>query len=104
MKEKSKGRQISDKAVVVLSIYIEEYVKNITEKAMEILDEMNENHNIQNLRKQMRLDDKCIQKGISIINRENLLNLPEKQVGEIKKEEKKDIIYPEKNEMLMEVI
>lgn len=89
MKEKSEKRQISDKAVIILSIYIEEYVKNVTEKSMEVLDEMNENREIQGLRKQMRLDDKCIHKGINIINQKNLLNLPEKQAGGKEKEKKR---------------
>ncbi|KYK34131.1 MAG: hypothetical protein AYK22_05865 [Thermoplasmatales archaeon SG8-52-3] len=104
MKEKCKGCQISDKAVVILSIYIEEYVKNVTEKSMEILDKMNENCEIQGLRKQMRLDDKCIQKGINNINQENLLNLPGKQEGGKVKEKKRFGKHLQINELSMEVI
>ena len=102
MKTKSNGRQISDKAVVVMSIYVEKYVKNVTEKGLEVLDEMNNNREIQSLRKQMRLDDKCVLEGINIINQDSLLNIPGKQVGVIK-EEKENIMHSQINETLTEV-
>jgi len=104
MKEKCKERQISDKAVVVLSIYIEEYVRKVTEKSIEVLEEMNENCEIQKIRKQVRLDDKCIQKGISIINQEEILKLPDTTGRRTKKENKKYAEQSQFNESLVEVV
>ena len=68
MKTRSNGRQISDKAVVLMSIYVEKYVKNVTEKSLEVLDEMNKNRRIQNIRLKKRLNDDCIRRGARIIN------------------------------------
>lgn len=102
MKTRSNGRQISSKAVVLMSIYVEKYVKNVTEKGLEVLDEMNKNREIQGLRKQIRLDDKCVLEGITIINQESLLNIPEKKVGVIE-EEKKNITHLQINETMTEV-
>lgn len=102
MKTKSNGRQISNKAVVLMSIYVEKYVKNVTEKGLEVLDEMNKNREIQGLRKQIRLDDKCVLEGITIINQESLLNIPGKQVGVIE-EEKENNMHSQINETLTEV-
>jgi len=74
MKTKSNGRQISDKAVVLMSIYVEKYVKNVTEKSLEVLDEMNKNRKIQNIRLKKRLNDNCIRRGARIINYDCLYN------------------------------
>ena len=103
MKEKSNGKQVSDKAVVLMSIYVEKYIKNATKKGLEMLDEMNKNQEIQGIRKQLRLDDKCILEGIRIINKESLLNMPEKQVGVIEKEEKENVRHLQISETLTEV-
>ena len=97
MKTKSNGRQISDKAVVVMSIYVEKYVKNVTEKGLEVLDEMNKNREIQGLRKQIRLDDKCVLEGITIINQESLLNIPEKTGRRTKKKGIKYVMHTPEN-------
>ena len=68
MKTRSNGRQISDKAVIQMSIYVEEYVKNVAMKGFEILDEMNTSRGIQGIRLKKRLDDDCIRRGARIIN------------------------------------
>lgn len=102
MKEKTNGKQVSDKAIVVMSIYVEEYVKNVTEKGLEVLDEMNKNREMQGLRKKVRFDDKCVLEGITIINQERLLNIPGKQVGVIE-EEKENIMHSQISEILTEV-
>ena len=104
MNEKINRRQISDKAVFLMSIYAEEYIKNVTEKGLEFLEEMNRKREIQGLRKQVRFDEKCILEGVTIINQENILNTPEKQVGGKRKEENKNTQHGQINEILTEVV
>ncbi len=88
MKEQSNGKQISDKAIVIMSIHVEDYIKNLTKISYDVLDEKNKNRDNQKMRKQKRLCEKCVQKGITIINHENHSHVSEEQIGGKEKTQK----------------
>ena len=92
MKEETNGTHISEKAIVVMATHVEEYIRNVTNKSMIVLNEMNKCRNIQGLKKQQRLNEKCVQTGINYNNQERILTLSgeNQKGGKKQKGEKND--------------
>lgn len=72
MRTRSNERPISDRAVLQMLAYVEDYVRNVTTRGFQELDELNKMREIQKIRVKIRLDDECIRRGARIINQECL--------------------------------
>lgn len=74
MKSICHNRQISDSAVAMLAMHIEEYIKDLTKIAWEELNQLNKFRKIQGIYQKKKLDDQAVEKAINLINSKSFMN------------------------------
>lgn len=71
MKSVCYGRQISDSAVAVLAMHIDQYIKELTKMALKEMDKLNSFRRIQGIYQKKKLDDQAVERAITINSKNN---------------------------------
>lgn len=97
MKSVCHTRQISDSAVAMMAMHIEEYIRNLTKIAWEELNHLNEFRKIQGIYQKKKLDDEAVERAITI-NSKNNTNCRKAGGKEKEREKRKEKIGRRKGE------
>jgi hypothetical protein len=76
MKSVCHDRQVSDSAVAIMAMHLDQYIKDLTNLSLKELDQLNRSRKIQGIYQKKKLDDRAVERAIKLINSQSHTNSP----------------------------